>query len=531
MASEDIFSFLNDLYDLLPDRDRARFGELWKAYEQTYGDVWMKMFERELASDIDHVPLYNNQRWLQHKFDATTQVNRAATYRSNQDLSKGINLSSRYLIKFAIDGGSAVEVDLRGANPVLTLNTEIVSKINAAAGFSFSRLVVLDSLLDFKSSTAGPASRITFYPASSSLLDASALILGLDPLDLPISYPRFPYEYQLLDRFIVGVPELQDKIHDDQTSILLTEGTDYVIEFGSGVISFQSIPVASLWARDNLVNLETPFNNFGYLLDIYDTNTPAYLKAVKGLWFAFWTGPRPENIRRSLYLLFGLPTATFAGTVSAITSSVITLTYADSTTEDFSIPLDLTPLVALGASVTRFQPLVSGITVLDKVNSPGFLAREIGRFGVQAFLTENATHGDSPDTDESKALTTVEENTYLPQIDVNAFISPDIKLSNVKTFLRNIQPKSRTFLFQVLVGTFRELLQFQETLGQDINFDVTPNLDYNPSLEIQQSDREDTETNDSTGNVLDSEGFTFSDIMDVEVYHTAVLVDSFTVEG
>lgn len=531
MASDDIFSFLSDVYDLMPEVDRARFGELWKAYEQTYGDVWMKLMERELASNIDHVPLYNNQRWMRHTFDSTTQVLRAATYRSNQDISKGINLSGRYLIRFQIDTGPIYEVDLRGANPGATTNLEIVSRINSAVGFTFAKLVVGDALLDFKSKTVGVNSKITFYPATDPMRDASALILGLDPDDLPLTYPKFPYQYLLSDRFIVGIPLLQDKIHKEMVTTQLLEDTDYEIEFGSGVISFLTAPPEKMWGKDNLVNLETPYNNFGYLMDIYDRNTESYLKSVKGLWFAFWTGPRPENIRRSLYLLFGLPTASQAGEVTGLTDTTITLTYLDETTETFQIPLDLTAEVALGDQVTRFQPLVNGIVVLDKINSPGFLEREVGRAGVEPFLTERATRGETPDTDESRALRLLEENTYLPQIDVNAFISPDIKLGNVKTFLRNIQPKSRTFLFQILVGTFKDLLEIKESLGQDIAFTVDPNLDYNPSLEIEQSEREDTETNDLTGNIIDSEGFTLVDSLEIEVLHFGVPVDSFTVEG
>ena len=118
----------------------------------------------------------------------------------------------------------------------------------------------------------------------------------------------------------------------------------------------------------------------------------------------------------------------------------------------FNIPSELNSLVTAGQVVTQFEPLVDGIAVYDKVNYPGFVAREVGRFGVQTFLTENATRGENADTDETRALTLLEQNSYLPQINVNAFISQDIKLGNVKTFLNNIQPKSRTYLFQVLVG-------------------------------------------------------------------------------
>lgn len=546
--SEYIFNYLNDVWDLLPEKDRLRFAELWKGYEQSMGSVWMKLFERDMATNIDTLPLYNVQRWLKHMFDDTTQILRSATYRCNQDLSKGVNLSNRFLIKLSVDSDPAVEIDLRGVNPAATTIFEIVDRINQVVGKKVVFPVEQNQLIEFRSPTKGPGSLLTFYPTSSPANDASAMILGLDPdFDLPKTFPKFKYEYLLADQFIVGIPSLQDKIHDELTTVLLTENVDYEIEFGTGVISFAATPPAAMWAKDTLVNLETPYNNYGYLLDIYDKNTESYLKAVKGLWYAFWTGPRPENIRRSLYLLFGLPTASAAGTVIKVTSSVIEVRYDDNTTESFQIPTELVAIVGEFQRVERFQPLVDGIVVYDKINYPGFLEKEVGRFGVQPFLTEKATHGEDPSTDESKALRILEENTYLPQINVNAFISPDISLTNVQSFLKNIQPKSRSFLFQILVGIFRDRLDILDegyrgmvspnypngipSLGFDITFDVTPNVDWNNNTSGNQDTWNEAEANEGTGLILDSEGMCFGDKIEIEVRQASVLTDSFSVEG
>ncbi|NBO55978.1 MAG: hypothetical protein EBU84_15645, partial [Actinobacteria bacterium] len=198
-------------------------------------------------------------------------------------------------------------------------------------------------------------------------------------------------------------------------------------------------------------------------------------------------------------------------------SATITLDYNDGTSETFRVPVDLLPEVTAGQSVARFQPLVTGITVFDKVSSPGFLAREAGLAGVAPFLTEAASRGDGVDTDEQRALKLVEQNTYLPQIDVNAFIRPDIKLSNVKTFLRNIQPKSRTFLLQVLVGTFKEQVLVKEILGQDIAFTVDANLDYNPAVETTSDVLTLAETELNSGLCLDSEVITLGEDLTILV--------------
>ena len=610
MASTDIFDFLNDVWGLLPETDQMRFGELWTAYEQTLGDYWTKLLQSQLNAVIGNLQNYNIQRWLQHEFDSTTQANIAATYTTNQDLSQGINLTTQYLIRFSVNGGPQIEVNLTGAVPTNTTGAEIISAINSAAGFTFAALVVDNALIQFTSNTQGSGSTITFYPASIPSADASAIVLGFDPSTLPQTFPEFAFAYTLSGTNIVSIPTLQDKIRAESVTITLTENVDYQIEFGSGIIMFAAPPPAFMWAQNTLYNLETPYNNFGYLMNFYASNTPSYLKAVKGLWFAYWTGPSPQNIQRSLYLLLGLPTASKNGTVTNVTATQVFLTYTDSTTETFTIPSGLFAIVSVGDAVEQFQPLTTGVSVLDKVNSPGFLAREVGGSGIQSFLTQNASLGANagaqftigpspatldatenitisgnvgnrntsfavnatitsgsnivsltsgtiytlnlkygmrvigpgipagsyiasliPATDESIALKTIEQNSYLPQIDVDAFVNANISLSNIRTFLTNLQPKSRTYLFQIIVGNFSDLLAIDEYLVQDISFDLSSNVDYNPNTYAQQSDLTDAETNPNTGIVLDDAGWTMTDYLDIEVYNGATLVETLHVEG
>ena len=603
-TGEDIFSYLNEVYSLLSENDRLRIGETWTAFEQTYGDIWTKLFEQQLAVNVNTCPLYNNQRWMQYTFNSTTVYSQNAVFRGNQDLSRGIDLSQKYLVKIGIGAASPIEVDLRGATATATTNLEIAANINNAFGFIFANLVVENALIELATIIPGaaftgnmaanasaitgifpsasnmfagqmlddgavniapgtivtaitststitistptlntaPVSKaafnannptITFYPASDTGRDASALVLGLDSTAFPLTVPQFVFSYALPDTTITSMPTLQTNIHDDQPGIVvLTQNVDYAVTFGAGIVSFADTPPATMWAKNTLLNLETPYNNFGYLMNFYDQNTPAYLKAVQGLWYSYWTGPTPENIKRSLYLLFGLPTASFAGTVLTVTPTQITLLYADQTTEIFDIPTDLTSLVVVGQSVTKFQPLVSGISVFDKVNDKGFVSSQVGRFGIKQFLTQNASRGTGANTDETKALQTVEMNTYLPQIDVNAFVSADINLGNVKTFLTNMQPKSRTYFFQVLVGTFEDVIAMNDdALSINVAFNVTPNVDSNMNTDAQESDLIDAETNPATGIILDSECMAMTDMAGIQVFHSAVLVDSFTVEG
>lgn len=555
--SQYIFDYLNDVWDLLPDQDRVRFGETWKGYEQSYGAVWMQQFDSDLANTITNLPLYNILRWEQYRFDASTEVTTAASYTSPQDFSLPIDLSSRYLINLSVDGAPAVQIDLRGIVPTATKLPEIIARINNILGAPIASSIDAGLVLKLTSTTAGPTSSLEFFPASVPAQDASGIVLGLDPSLLPLTYPQFPYQFQLTDLAItplapvpniVGIPILQDTIHDNLITVQLIQNVDFAVAFGTGVISFASPPPTLMWAKDTLVNYETPYNNFGYLMELYDKNLPGYLKAVQGLWFAFWQGPRPEYIRRSLYLLFGLPTASKPGTVTTVTNTTITLTYTDTTTESFTIPNNLVAIVVQGQTVEQYQPLVSGIQVFDKVNYPGFLRLEIGYPAVQPFLTQFATRGTGPNTDETKALTLLESNTYLPQIDVSAFISPLINVSNVTTFLKNIQPRSRTYLLQILVGVFNDPVPlFDEglttvpgagypngipALGLDISFDATPNVDWNNNT---MGDLDDTwseaEADPYTGLILDDDVFICGDFGHVDVYQSAVLIDSFAIEG
>lgn len=553
--SQYIFDYLNDVWDLLPDQDKVRFGETWKAYEQTYGSVWMQQFDSDLANTITRLPLYNILRWIQHTFDASTQVFRSVTYVSPQDLSGHLDLSARYLIRLAIDGGAQFEIDCRGHNPSATTLAEIVARINVVVGQNIASAVNANQLLQFTTVTQGPSSSLDFYATSAPAHDASEFILGFTLPELPAHYPKYPYQYQLSDQRVVGIPTLQNKIHDDQVTSLLEQNTDYTVEFGTGVISFIVTPPTKMWAKDTLINYETPYNNFGYLMDLYDSNTPNYLKAVQGLWFAFWQGPRPEYIKRSLYLLFGLPTASKPGTVTSVTPTTISLTYNDTTIENFTVPAGLEILVTVGETLTQYQPLVSGIRVFDKVNYPGFLRLEIGRPAVKPFLTQNATVGLDPSTDESRAILLLEANTYLPQIDVNAFISPDINVSNITSFLRNIQPRSRTYLLQILIGVFKDQLPIMDeglttqpdftlkpdgnprwpngrpALGLDISFDTTPNVDWNNNTMGNNATWLAAESDPYTGLILDDDVLIFGDHGHVDVYQSAVLIDSFSIEG
>jgi hypothetical protein len=294
-----------------------------------------------------------------------------------------------------------------------------------------------------------------------------------------MTVPYFPFAFPLQYPNIVGIPDLRTRVRDDTAdNISYNENTDYILDTGN-VLAFKQMPPAVLWGKRNFVNQETPWNNFGFLMGIYQSNTAKYLSVIQGLWHAFWVGPKPTSIQTSLYLLFGLPVAAEDCVVQSITATAVTtVSLVGGITREYPIPMDLVPVVSVGQTLIKYSPIVSGIEVYDKINLPGFITTEIGRIGIQHFLTQNASRG-TGDTDETKALRLLEEHTFLPQISVNAFISPDINLGNVKQFLGLIRPMHKTFLSQIIVGEFKDPIVLQDQIGFDIDIDVTPNLDSN----------------------------------------------------
>lgn len=536
MASNYIYRFISDAFELLPQKDRNRFAETWKGYEQIFGDCSIRTIELDLGVSIKTVPTFNCSRWNRYVFDDTTQLDIPAVYTSNQDLSVSINLTNNYLIKIRVDGVQTAEVDLRGVNPASTKIDEIKSKINAAFGFALASGIFENTIVQLTSATVGVDSSIEFLVPSNPTKSAAERVFGIDEESLPVKYPKYPWSFALPSNSfsygsefleIVQIPTMQNAVREETVTKVLKENTDYAIERTSQTISFLVKPAEVLWAKNTYLNYETPYNNFGYLLDYYSMNDEKYANSLRGLWFAFWTGPTPENIRRSLYLLFGLPTSSNDGTITNVTATEITATYVNGQTETWEIPTGLAAIVAVGDTIDRFQPLVEGIDVFDKISSPGFIEREIGRAGVQRFLTEKASRGFG-DTDETKALRLMEENTFLPQINVEAFIDPNISMSNIKTFLRNIQPKHKTFLFQIIVGVFRDRMKLTDPLALHFTFDVTPNIDYNPWMEAEESVLTDGETIDNPGLVMDSEVIKSRDEGQVTVYDHGIQIDSFT---
>ena len=526
MSDRKYLDFIGNVYDLLPIEDKERMAETWIGYEQVFASAYQKIVENDLNIAIKDMQSYSTERWLNYTFNDSNRLSSYPSYTSTQDLSMGVNLTNRYLVRIRIDGLNIIEVDLRGRNHSSTTLQEIVDKINHVAGFNFARMLYENTIIQLVSNTVVPYGSIEFLVPTNPVVDATEFIFGLEQSSLPAKYPIHPYIYKISYERVVGIPGLRNKIRDESSGLIeLTEGQDYEVQ-ANGVLAFKAAPPEAMWAKKTLIDLETPWHNYGFLMDIHQQNSPSYLQVLQGLWFAFWTGPKPKNLQIALYLLFGLPVAEESCTVTSVSETMIQTITNDGVIREYTIPPQLTAIVTQGQQLIKFDPLVSGIEVYDKINKPGFVEEEIGRPGIQRFLTDDATRGIG-DTDETKALALLEQHTFLPQISVDAFVSKDINLGNVKVFLNNIKPLTKTFLFQVIVGTFKDKVNMKDKLGFDIALDVTPNLDSNQTTYTDQATLTNYETTEDTSLNLDSDGLCALEELEIKVYSFGSLIDSF----
>lgn len=534
MSSSHYFEFLSSVWDQLPEADRERFGELWQGYEQVLAAVYQKYAEITLNGSVEDMIPYATERWLPYSFTSDNFILRAATITSTQDMSAGLNLTKKYLLKFRIDSGAPFEVNVQGVKPQTTTIDEVIEKINLAAGFPFASGIYSNTIILLKSRTTGVNSSIEVLATSNEAANACEFVLGIGVLDVPKTYPQFRYPYTIPYERVASIPLFRNHVREESKTLELTEGVDYVVE-SEGIVTFKSIPPVNLWATRTHTDTENPWANFGFLTEIYQTNSERYVGVVQGLWFAFWNGPRPTNVRRSLYLMFGLPTAKEDGIVTKVSTTEIETTGYNGVVRLFAIPTGLTSEVVVGQRVVKFDPLVDGIWVYDKINYPGFIEKEAGREGVQRFLTENATVGfgtEENPTDEDRAMKMLEEYTFLPQISVDAFIFPDINLRNVRLFLDSFKPLNKTYLFQIIIGAFRDLLGITDRIGILDDIDLTSNLDANETSDMDEATLTEYETTDIDALNLDPHGILFEERLEIEVWQglpgVGILIDSFT---
>jgi len=295
----------------------------------------------------------------------------------------------------------------------------------------------------------------------------------------------FPHGIRV-DAAIASIPLLQDLI-DNPTSVLV-ENVDYRVVGGvlgvraaflRSTIGPEARRTHQAWAEVTKLNLETPYRNFGVLIDFFRENSEAYKLALQGLWYTFWTGSTPNNLQRGLHILLGLPFAKRDGTVTRIdvVGAAIDVTSVNGQVLTYSIPAGLVAAVAVGAAVKRFDSLTNGVQIIDRNNEPGFVTNRLGREGIAKFLTSNATRG-LGNSDETRALTLLENHLFMPQVLVEA-ITAAVNITELTTFLDNMKPAWTEYVLS-LASEASEVVDVSETLfPPEIQIDLSTTISNN----------------------------------------------------
>lgn len=328
------------------------------------------------------------------------------------------------------------------------------------------------------------------YAINAVVSPTQILISGVFPVvqDTAVVYSidAFPHGVKV-DKEIVSIPVLRDLV--DNPLEMMIEDVDFTVRdgilatrapFRLASIGPENLRVRQAWAEVTKVDKETPYRNFGVLIDFYRKNSESYKLALQGLWYTFWTGSTPGNLQRGLHILLGLPFAKKAGRVSRVDTDLgkVDITDPRGQVITYTIPAGLDPEVSLNEEVARFDSLSTGVKIIDRNSDPGFVATSLGRSGINRFLTDNASLGVG-NTDETKALTLLENHLFLPQVLTEA-ITQRVNVEELVGFLQNMKPKWGHFVFSFLVEEEEELF-FSEELGDiDINLDLSVTVGGNP---------------------------------------------------
>jgi hypothetical protein len=242
-------------------------------------------------------------------------------------------------------------------------------------------------------------------PALPSVLGIDATALGIDLLDTDKTVYLAKCTrrtYLPISPLLKDLPALQEHIVVEDDEATLRRNVDFFLETfrGAPALRFMSgvgedvweaaVPPDRLWAEysyiDNNPVIEANFGiPAGFTLDDL-AQLPGdvdYLSAVSGLWYAFFNGPTPDNIRVGAQIFLGLPFAEEAGTIEEIRTDFspssgrilirddaneeIVRSYTYPNALDLEVNSGTNLPYAVGDHVSQFAPLVEGVEIIDYV--------------------------------------------------------------------------------------------------------------------------------------------------------------------
>jgi len=249
----------------------------------------------------------------------------------------------------------------------------LVEDLPARTGIDFTfldtdrpALVMVNGLLLYEGSGPG-----AYQIAGGRILFGRALPAGTRIL---IRAEKYQWLWRLdppeWDPALVWVSSIQDGI--DYPTVVLSPNTDFLIHEGK---LYLSRVFASAWLKDVRIDLQTPYNNFGYLIDFRMTaNGPVYVDLLKALWAAYVGGPRHYVMQNFGRIMLGAPAAQFPGVVQAVSGENVDILGDDGVLRRFTVtgmPVAVIPQ----QRVDRFTALGGGFNVIDHVTEPDWYTR------------------------------------------------------------------------------------------------------------------------------------------------------------
>jgi len=187
------------------------------------------------------------------------------------------------------------------------------------------------------------------------------------------------------DAEIISVAKIQNGINEP-TDVLLP-GVDFLIFEGK---LYLDRLVSPAWFYDVQLDLQTPFNNFGFLIDFEPggPTTQEYVDLLKSLWAAIVGGSTHWVMENFGRVMIGSPVARFPGVVKKVESTpestVIDIEGDDDVVRRFTLK-GFPPAVSPGDRVNRFTALGGGLNVIDSMVEPNWYAR----FGLFLYAVEH----------------------------------------------------------------------------------------------------------------------------------------------
>lgn len=214
-----------------------------------------------------------------------------------------------------------------------------------------------------------------------------------------------------VDELVVEIPALQEKIRNEDETAVLRQNIDFFrteyrglpcIKFitGDPDVWQGGLPPKRMWAETTYIdNRPVIEQNFGIPAEFdlddlaeLDANVD-YLSCVRGLWYAYFSGPTLYNLRVGTQILLGLPFAEEEGTIIEVDAD-FSLNQGRFLVQDLNeqaivrsytyprvLSIETNPGTGapykVGDTVAQFAPLVQGVTITDYVKDPrwfeGFL--------------------------------------------------------------------------------------------------------------------------------------------------------------